>query len=323
MHWLKRLCIVMIAVLLVGCGDEVVEDVANDAVEEVASEPTETTDEAICEEGQLYLDEEMICAPPLDCEGDDCATFGHDIVAELEDTYGSLIEEESVAVDGDLNVIATYDVNLEEELIETEADISQDDVDYHGELWFDFAWLIPEYARTDLDKFEVFESGSTLAHVYLNNPEEEIGRWTLGMNEQNIELASETMVTYIHEFAHLLSMRDEEVDYYADEASCDGRWIDELCFREDAYITHYYDTFYNEEQPETLDAFVSEYAMNSVTEDFAETFAHFVLTEQPTSTRLVDDKVTFFYQYTNLVELRADILRRAVTWLEASVVWDE
>lgn len=75
MYWLKRLCIVIIALLLVGCGDEVVED--------VASEPTETTVEAICEEGQLYLDAEMICVPPLDCEGDDCATFGHDIVAEI------------------------------------------------------------------------------------------------------------------------------------------------------------------------------------------------------------------------------------------------
>ena len=304
--------------MLVGCSEEDwLEDVQISEVAESA-----VLDESACEANQQYLAEEMICALPMTCEGDGCATFGHEVVAELEDVYGSLVEEESIATDEEFKVIASYTVDLDNELIETEDDVSQDDVDYHAELWFDFAWLIPEYARLDMDRFEVFESGATLAHVYMNNPEEEVGRWTLGMNEKNIELASETMVTYIHEFAHLLAMRDEEVDYYADEDSCEGVWTDDLCFREDSYIKHYYDIFYTKEQPETLDSYVSEYAMTSISEDFAESFAHFVLTEQPTATRLVDDKITFFYQYTNLVELRADILRRAVTWLEASVDWE-
>lgn len=147
----------------------------------------------------------------------------------------------------------------------------------------------------------MFESGETLAHIYMNNPDEEIGRWTLGINEENIELVSETMVTYIHEYAHLLSLRDEQVDYYVDEESCVGGWIDELCFYDDAYVKQFYDTFYTTEQPLTFDAYVSDYAMTDASEDFAETFAHFVLTPMPDDMHIVDNKMLFFYRYPQLV----------------------
>lgn len=303
----------LLVVMLIACSDEAllddvhISDVAEGAVEDV------------CAEQQQYLADEMICAPPLTCEGQQCAAFGHAIIAQLQHVYGSLTEEESIATDEAFRIIASYHIDLQHERIETEDDVSQDEMDLHAELWFDFAWLIPEYARFDLNTFEVFESGETLAHVYMNNPEEAVGRWTLGVNEENIELASETMVTYIHEFAHLLSMRDEEIDYYADKESCTSLWIDDLCFRDDSYIKHYYDAFYATAQPDAVYYYVSEYAMTSISEDFAETFAHFVLTEQPTTTRPVDEKMMFFYHYGNLVELRADILRRAVTWLEARV----
>lgn len=171
-----------------------------------------------------------------------------------------------------------------------------------------------------MNKFEVFDSGETLAYVYLHD-EYRTENWTLGMNRYDLELASESMVTHIHEFAHLLSLRDSEVDYYADEASCEGYFIDEYCYYNDAYIAYYYDFFYANGAPKhILDHYISEYAMTSIVEDFAETFAHFVLTQKPAGNTLVEGKILYFYEYDNLIELRADILSRVATWIDRTVV---
>lgn len=85
-----------------------------------------------------------------------------------------------------------------------------------------------------MNKFEVFDSGSTLAYVTYHDDYAE--EWILGMNRNNLELASETLVTYIHEFAHLLSLRNTEVDYYAYEKDCEGLYLDDRNFSTGCYM---------------------------------------------------------------------------------------
>ena len=327
------LWLLLLSILLVACGDEVSTEDSGDAVEKEVSaedgesyvagdiEMVELMGEG-CKDGEVYIEEEDICTLILECDdAESCAQWGDEIVIDLEDTYGSLVLEESVPTDLEgLNVIATYEVDNDTELITTEDDIAQDTIDYHGGLWFSYAWLIPEYARSDMNRFEVFESGDTLAHVYIHD-EEAASDWTLGMNNENIELASETMITYIHEFAHLLSLRETEVDYYYPDSGCETLFVDETCYFEDAYIADYYDQFYSDGALEaTEDNYVSDYASTSITEDFAETFAHFVLSPEPAGDTVVAEKILFFYQYEDLITLRAEILSRAATWMDRTVV---
>lgn len=327
------LWLLLLSILLVACGDEVSTEDSVDAVEKEVSaedgesyvagdiEMVELMGEG-CKDGEVYIEEEDICTLILECDdAESCAQWGDEIVIDLEDTYGSLVLEESVPTDLEgLNVIATYEVDNDTELITTEDDIAQDTIDYHGGLWFSYAWLIPEYARSDMNRFEVFESGDTLAHVYIHD-EEAASDWTLGMNNENIELASETMITYIHEFAHLLSLRETEVDYYYPDSGCETLFVDETCYFEDAYIADYYDQFYSDGALEaTEDNYVSDYASTSITEDFAETFAHFVLSPEPAGDTVVEEKILFFYQYEDLITLRAEILSRAATWMDRTVV---
>lgn len=330
----KFLWLLLLSVFLIACGEDVTED---EEKSEVIYEKNQTVEgesyvagdiemvELIgegCKDGEEYIEEEDICTLVLECDDyESCIKWGNEIVVDLEDTYGSLILEESVPTDLEsLDVIATYDVDIDTEEITTEDNISQDTVDYHGGLWYSYAWLIPEYERPDMNRFEVFQSGDTLAHVYIHD-EEAASDWTLGMNNENIELASETMITYIHEFAHLLSLRETEVDYYYPDSGCETSFIDERCFFEDAYMADYYNQFYSDGTLEaTEDNYVSDYATTSITEDFAETFAHFVLSPQPAGDTLVEEKILFFYQYENLVTLRAEILSRAATWLDRTVI---
>ena len=58
-----------------------------------------------------------------------------------------------------------------------------------------------------------------------------------------------------------------------------------------------------------VDFFLTEYSLTNPTEDFCETFAHFVLMEKPDSYYAVaDQKILFFHDYPELVRLR-DSLR--------------
>lgn len=274
-----------------------------------------------CKDGEVFNEDDESCSLITDCDDiDACVEWGNDMVVTLEETYGSLVEEEGNLPDHEgLDVLTTYEVDLDGEVLETDEDVTPETIEYHSALWYSYAWLIPEYARPEMNQFEVFDSGETLAYVYLHD---ELGTadWTLGVNRTNLELASETMVTYIHEFAHLLSLRDTEVDYYADEDSCENYYIDDRCYLEDAYIAYYYDEFYIEGEPEhTLDNYISNYATTSIVEDFAETFAHFVLTEMPAGDTMVEQKILYFYQFDDLIELRADILARAATWMDRTI----
>jgi hypothetical protein len=72
-------------------------------------------------------------------------------------------------------------------------------------------------------------------------------------------------------------------------------------------LTPYYDGlyhFYKTHQGQ----FVDDYAATHPTEDIAESFAYFVFSPKPTGYAIADKKVLFFYQYPELVELRANIL---------------
>jgi hypothetical protein len=81
---------------------------------------------------------------------------------------------------------------------------------------------------------------------------------------------------------------------------------DALQYDTDDY-TPYYNAlyaFYKEHQ----DQFVDDYSATHPTEDIAESFAYFVFEPKPTGNSIKEQKIAFFYEYPELVELRASIL---------------
>lgn len=172
--------------------------------EEVIEEKVTLLDNG-CYSNEVYIAGEETCSLVIDCNDEaSCVKWGNELIKQLEFEYGSLVLEQSVATGEEgITVLTTYDVDNDEETIYTETDISDEEMEYHADLWFSFSWLIPEEERIEINRFEVFESGDTLAYVSLHDENGEY--WTLGMNNKNVELASETLVTYLHEYAHFLS----------------------------------------------------------------------------------------------------------------------
>jgi len=337
---LFRFLLVAIALFLVGCKESVEENPvvminAKPAIEassiiersekedlalETSSDEIELLN--VCNSNEIYIKEEKTCSLKIECSDyNSCIEWGNKIIETLEADFGSLTFEESVATGNEgITLLASYNIDNEGEMIYTVQEVSGEMLDYHSHLWYSFSWLIPERYRKEINQFEVFESGDTLAYV---STQDRNGRfWTLGMNNEDIELASETLVTYLHEYAHFLSLNQSQVNYRVEEERCSSLFLkDSGCFYEDAYLSDFYKRFWElGGHGKIEDFYVSRYAMYSPEEDFSESFAHFVLTKKPSGQNVMEEKLLFFYQYEELVQLRTEILARTATWLVRSAI---
>ncbi|MFC7687937.1 putative zinc-binding metallopeptidase [Ureibacillus sp. GCM10028918] len=332
-----RFLLVSIIVLLVGCEESVEENPVvtvyakpvseASSIIEISEQDLELESSGdqielvnVCYNDEIYIEEEKTCSLKIDCnDTNSCIEWGNKVITDLEADYGSLVYEESVATGNEgISLLASYNVDHEGEMIYTEEKVSEEMMEYHSRLWYSFSWLIPEQYRKAIDQFEVFESGDTLAYVSLHD---KYGRyWTLGMNNKDIELASETLVTYLHEYAHFLSLNGSQIDYWVAKEECTSLFLkDSGCFYEDAYLDAFYKKFWESGGHGKIeDFYVSRYAMYSPEEDFSESFAHFILTKTPSGQNVMEEKLLFFYEYEELVQLRTEILARTATWLVRS-----
>jgi hypothetical protein len=159
----------------------------------------------------------------------------------------------------------------------------------------------------------------TLAYVYQDlNPQ----YWTLAVNLATADDPQLLVATLIHEYAHVVSFDDDDFDRKA--ASCDTLDLFEGCAAPDSYLYAFYERFWSgytdAVDVENLDAdaawefyldneddFVSDYAATNLGEDFAESFMTFVIEDAFDGSGVVAQKLRFFTQYPELVELREHI----------------
>jgi len=138
-----------------------------------------------------------------------------------------------------------------------------------------------------------------------------------------------SQITPDHELS--VDMSNEEFNFLRlqKESLCAPNFFDwmEGCTKGDSYENAFYHKFWREIYPENviiqrttdidtawdlfdefdrkyLDQFVNGFATSTIQEDMAESFMAFVLWEKPTKSTILDQKILFFYDYPELVELR-------------------
>lgn len=223
----------------------------------------------------------------------------------------------------------------------------QEDRATHEEIWNYFTRLIPQEERDFLDGFSIVTdgSGNVLAAVgqTTNDPEQ----WIL---EVDIADSTDDYVltfTLLHEFGHLLTLNTEQVPpsisifnnpdddniYQSEMAACSQYFPGEGCSNPDSYINQFFDRFWldlyaewqeidSEDDEDTYynllddfyetykDQFLTDYAPTSPEEDIAESWAFFILSPKPELNSIANEKILFFYEYPELVELRGRILNQ-------------
>jgi len=232
------------------------------------------------------------------------------------------------------------------ESVSSDLQDEQDDEQAHQQVWDYFATLIPPDQRDAIAEYAIITDGQggTLAAVSQTYTDPDL--WSLQVDIADIADYYELSFTLVHEFGHVLTLGPNQVPpslaifnnpeddgLYLEEASaCLNYFPGEGCANPDSYINNYYNQFWDDiydewneinlEEDEDIyyekldefyykyeDQFVTSYAATNPEEDIAEAWSFFVFSPTPAGDTTAEEKVLFFYQYPELVKLRANILK--------------
>ena len=221
----------------------------------------------------------------------------------------------------------------------------QNDFATHQRVWKYFSALIPADQRGTIAVYSIVTDGQGGTLAAVSQTQSNANRWDLQVDIADTGNYYALTFTLVHEFGHLLTLGPSQVPpsiavfnnpddnhIYLDEVSaCPQYFPGEGCANPDSYINMFYNQFWadiheewneiNLEEDKDIyyqrldefyhkyrDRFVTDYAATSPEEDMAETWAFFVLASKPAGDTVAGQKVLFFYQYPELVNLREQIL---------------
>ena len=221
----------------------------------------------------------------------------------------------------------------------------QDDTDAHQQIWDYFAALIPLEYRSMLAEFSIMTDGTDNILAAVAQTYDDPNLWGLEVDIADTSDYYYLSFTLVHEFAHLFTLGPDQVppsiaifnnpednDLYLQESSaCTTFFPGEGCANPDSYMNAFYQEFWTgiydewneinliedeDQYYEALDdfyykyedQFLTDYSVTHPAEDIAEAFGFFVFAEQPDGDTIAEQKILFFYQYPELVQLRSEIL---------------
>lgn len=224
----------------------------------------------------------------------------------------------------------------------------QQDTTSQQAAWNLFIGLIPPEDRQMISKYQVFTDGPNNILAAVEQTPNDPAKWMIEVDEADLQSKKELVFTLVHEYAHLLTLNADQVPpdiavfnnpddqnlYDQKDAACPTYFPGEGCSKPNSYINTFYDRFWvnivdewkkidalstaDDQNPyydklyafyqAHQDQFVDDYAATNTSEDMAETFAYFVLSPKPAGDSIRDQKILFFYDYPELIQLRSQIL---------------
>lgn len=266
-----------------------------------------------------------------------------EIATSSSESESEALDEEVMLVTYAVNGDGISDPYFEEVAYDLQDE--QNDEVAHQQVWDYFATLIPAKSRGVIAEYSVFTDGmdNTLAAVTQTQTDPE--SWALQVDIADTSEPHNLTFTLIHEFGHLLTLGpdqvppslavfnnpDDDTIYFQEVSACPNYFPGEGCANADSYVDAFYNQFWadlheewneiNLEEDDDIyyekldefylkyqDQFVTDYAATNPEEDMAESWTFFVLSPEPAGDTIAEEKMLFFHQYPELVQLRSDIL---------------
>jgi len=221
----------------------------------------------------------------------------------------------------------------------------QEDTATHQDIWYYFTTLIPADQRQALAEYSVMTDGKDNLLAAVSQTYDDPALWNLEVDITDANDTYNLTYTLIHEFGHLLTLNPDQVPpstavfnnpdddniYLQEFSACPDYFPGEGCAEPDSYINAFYNQFWpdihgelqniNLEEDDDVyyqrlddfyikyqDQFVNDYAATNPEEDIAEAWSFFVLGPKPNGDTIADEKILFFYDYPELIQLREQIL---------------
>ena len=229
----------------------------------------------------------------------------------------------------------------------------QQDTASQQDAWNLFIGLIPPEDRQMVSEYQVFTDGPSNILAAVEQAPNDPAKWMIEVDEADLQNKKELVFTLVHEYAHLLTLNadqvlpdiavfnnpDDQNLYDKEVAACPTYFPSEGCSKPNSYINTFYNRFWvnivdewqkidalstaSDQNPyydklyafyqAHQDQFVDDYAATNASEDMAETFAYFVFSPKPTGDSIRGQKILFFYDYPELIQLRSQILKNLCT----------
>lgn len=265
--------------------------------------------------------------------------------ASGDNTEEDVFEEENYLVtyslDGD-SITDSYFESVPEELKDEQKARA-----VHEAIWDYFTDIIPAEQRAMLREFVIFTDGKSNYLAAVSQTFTDPNHWALEVDILDSENYYILTSTLIHEHGHLLTLNkgqvppslsvfnnpEDEAVYERAVSACPQYFTGEGCSHPDSYINEFFDRFWLDFYEEWRDIdviedediyfnrlddfyetyqdqFLTEYSATSPAEDIAEAWMLFILSPKPEMNSIANEKMLFFHEYPELVQLRQDILNR-------------
>lgn len=214
----------------------------------------------------------------------------------------------------DANLIAEYNVLKGENL----KFVKGKDASINRSLWLLVSYISPD-AITDayISKFRVYNNPDSGAIAFVDS-DDQTGKKIFAVNLPTFRSSDlrEKILTIVHELGHVLSLNKGQVNANVTEAKCEYFFSSDGCFYKQSLLNLFVFAFWPQADldqtaysPNGLyeanpSKYVDEYASTNETEDFAETFAYFVLNNRQNAA----NKIAFMEKDPRLVKMKNEML---------------
>ena len=198
----------------------------------------------------------------------------------------------------------------------------QRDIAEHQRLWGLTKRVVPTNYRSKMNEFMIYNGEVTGSAGYVFETKNDLSTWQMGLAINFADDQRELVYTIIHEFGHILTLNNTQVDSTTGSGNCNNFFTGEGCSRDNSYINRMQKLYWadiwgefqqaqdNESAHQAFyekyrDRFVTNYAATNPGEDIAEVFATFVtMDSKPAGTTIAEKKILLMYEHSELVELR-------------------
>jgi len=284
----------------------------------------------------------VVIYPPPELPTENCGSILAEVLALAESDVGGGSPIGEWHDDGNQYDLVAYDIQdgdiLNPTLFSVPQELQryQNDTEFHRYIWSVFDYIIPPDQRTLVSRFTIFTDGQDhlLASVNMHSIQPE--GWTLNVDVIDSKDPNELTDFLVHEYGHVLTLNSSQFSY-ASHADCQTYTSEGDCSLPESYLNRFYERFWvdvysewesidNLTQSDSYhrsladfyarysDRFVTRYAATSPEEDIAEAWMFFIFTARPDGATIAEQKILFFYEWPELVNLRDFIYARLCTF---------
>lgn len=206
----------------------------------------------------------------------------------------------------------------------------QKDVAKHNQIWDLVKKIVPLSQRKKMGEFLIYNGTTSGSAGFVVQLKKDLSSWKMGIAinyafQGSFNAGGELAYTIIHEFGHVLTLNDTQLNASITTEKCKSYFPGEGCAKENSYINElhgkYWKDIWTEYEVAKKDQesqqkfynkhknrFVTQYASTNPPEDIAEVFATFITKkDKPAGNTIAEEKILLMYQRNELIEFRNHI----------------